>query len=103
MGVANKNPLGTFEANIKRTWNLLEACRRVGDFSRIFITSSDRAYGDLNFIALFMLIEYKIAPTCFSTPGLTHDKVLIMIKSIAQLTEAELRRGVLDAVSPSAG
>ena len=46
VGVANKNPLGTFEANIKGTWNLLEACRRVGGVSRIVIASSDKAYGD---------------------------------------------------------
>jgi len=46
VGVANKSPLGTFEANIKGTWNLLEACRRVGGVSRIVIASSDKAYGD---------------------------------------------------------
>ena len=46
VGVANQHPLGTFEANIKGTWNLLEACRRVGDVSRIVIASSDKAYGD---------------------------------------------------------
>ena len=46
VGVANKNPLGTFEANIKGTWNVLEACRRVGGVSRIIIASSDKAYGD---------------------------------------------------------
>lgn len=45
VGVANQNPLGTFEANIKGTWNVLEACRRVGDVSRILIASSDKAYG----------------------------------------------------------
>src|SRR3989339_1404436 len=27
VGVANKNPLITFESNIKGTWNVLEACR----------------------------------------------------------------------------
>lgn len=46
VGVANTSPLGTFEANIKGTWNLLEACRRVGGVSRIVIASSDKAYGD---------------------------------------------------------
>lgn len=46
VGVANQNPLGTFEANIKGTWNVLEACRRVGGVSRILIASSDKAYGD---------------------------------------------------------
>lgn len=46
VGVANREPLGTFEANIKGTWNILEACRRVGGVSRIIVASSDKAYGD---------------------------------------------------------
>jgi CDP-glucose 4,6-dehydratase len=46
VGVANRSPLGTFEANIKGTWNVLEACRRVGQISRIILASSDKAYGD---------------------------------------------------------
>lgn len=46
VGVANRDPLGTFESNIKGTWNLLEACRRVGKVSRIIVASSDKAYGD---------------------------------------------------------
>ncbi|MGR3277826.1 GDP-mannose 4,6-dehydratase [Acaryochloris marina NIES-2412] len=46
VGVANREPLGTFEANIKGTWNVLEACRRVGGVSRIVVASSDKAYGD---------------------------------------------------------
>lgn len=43
---ANREPLATFEANIKGTWNVLEACRRVGTVSRIIVASSDKAYGD---------------------------------------------------------
>jgi CDP-glucose 4,6-dehydratase len=46
VGVANRSPLGTFEANIKGTWNVLEACRRVGGVGRIVLASSDKAYGD---------------------------------------------------------
>jgi CDP-glucose 4,6-dehydratase len=46
VGVANREPLATFEANIKGTWNILEACRRVGCTSRIVVASSDKAYGD---------------------------------------------------------
>ncbi|MBD2176639.1 GDP-mannose 4,6-dehydratase [Pseudanabaena sp. FACHB-1998] len=46
VGVANREPLATFEANIKGTWNVLEACRRVGGVKRIVIASSDKAYGD---------------------------------------------------------
>jgi len=46
VGVANREPLATFEANIKGTWNILEAGRRVGCTSRIIVASSDKAYGD---------------------------------------------------------
>ncbi|MGD2180254.1 GDP-mannose 4,6-dehydratase [Lusitaniella coriacea] len=45
VGIANRHPLGTFEANIKGTWNVLEACRSVGNVSRIVVASSDKAYG----------------------------------------------------------
>jgi CDP-glucose 4,6-dehydratase len=43
--VANRNPLATFETNIKGTWTLLEACRRSPRVSRIVVASSDKAYG----------------------------------------------------------
>lgn len=45
VGVANRNPLGTFEANIRGSWNLLEACRRNPGVSRVVVASSDKAYG----------------------------------------------------------
>ena len=45
VGIANRNPRSTFETNIRGTWNLLEACRRVPTVKRIIIASSDKAYG----------------------------------------------------------
>lgn len=45
VGVANRNPVSTFEANIKGTWVLLEACRQSSLVSRIVVASSDKAYG----------------------------------------------------------
>ena len=44
--IANKNPLSTFETNIKGTWNVLEGARRVPYVKRIIVASSDKAYGD---------------------------------------------------------
>ena len=44
--IANRNPLSTFETNVRGTWNLLEACRRVPTVRRIVLASSDKAYGD---------------------------------------------------------
>ena len=46
VGIANNNPLSTFESNIKGTWNLLEACRRNKNIKKIIVASSDKAYGD---------------------------------------------------------
>ncbi len=44
--IANRNPLSTFDANIKGTWNMMEACRRSPLVKRIVVASSDKAYGD---------------------------------------------------------
>jgi len=46
VGVANRNPLSTFEANIRGTWNVLEACRLVPTVKRVLVASSDKAYGE---------------------------------------------------------
>ncbi len=46
VGVANKNPLSTFESNVRGTWNLLEACRRSPLVTEIVVASSDKAYGE---------------------------------------------------------
>ena len=46
VGVANRNPISTFESNIKGSWVLLEACRRNSQVTRVVIASSDKAYGD---------------------------------------------------------
>jgi CDP-glucose 4,6-dehydratase len=45
VSVADRNPMSTFETNIKGTWVLLEACRRNPGISRVVIASSDKAYG----------------------------------------------------------
>lgn len=45
VGIANRNPLATFETNIKGTWTVLEACRRSPTVKQIVIASSDKAYG----------------------------------------------------------
>ena len=46
VGIANRNPISTFESNVRGTWNLLEACRRSPKVSAIVLASSDKAYGD---------------------------------------------------------
>lgn len=46
VGIANRNPISTFETNIAGTWSLLEACRRTPTVKQIVVASSDKAYGD---------------------------------------------------------
>ena len=46
VGIANRNPVSTFETNIAGTWKLLEACRRSPTVKQIVLASSDKAYGD---------------------------------------------------------
>lgn len=46
VGIANRNPICTFETNIQGTWCLLEACRRSPKVKQIVVASSDKAYGD---------------------------------------------------------
>jgi CDP-glucose 4,6-dehydratase len=45
VGIANRNPVSTFESNIQGTWALLEACRRSPLVRQIVLASSDKAYG----------------------------------------------------------
>ena len=45
VGIANKNPISTFESNIAGTWTILEACRRSPTVKQIIVASSDKAYG----------------------------------------------------------
>ncbi len=46
VGAANRSPLSTFEANIRGTYFLLEACRRSQTVKRVVVASSDKAYGE---------------------------------------------------------
>lgn len=44
--LALEDPLATFEANIKGTWNVLEACKHNPHVKKIVVASSDKAYGE---------------------------------------------------------
>jgi CDP-glucose 4,6-dehydratase len=46
VGTANRAPLATWEANVRGTWCLLEACRTLGTVRRVVVASTDKAYGD---------------------------------------------------------
>ena len=47
VGVAQRAPHGTWESNVRGTYNLLEVCRRHADLvQRVVVASSDKAYGE---------------------------------------------------------
>ena len=46
VGIANRNPVSTFDSNIRGTWALLEACRRSPLVKQVVVASSDKAYGE---------------------------------------------------------
>jgi CDP-glucose 4,6-dehydratase len=43
--VAQRDPVATFETNIRGTWHLLEACRQSPLVAQVIVASSDKAYG----------------------------------------------------------
>lgn len=45
VGIAGRNPVSTFESNVRGTWSLLEACRLSPRVGQIVLASSDKAYG----------------------------------------------------------
>lgn len=80
VGAANRNPLATFETNIKGTWTLLEACRRNRHVSRVVVASSDKAYGShktLPYTEVFPLRgshPYDVSKSCADLVALAyHD------------------------------
>jgi CDP-glucose 4,6-dehydratase len=46
VGTAHRSPLATWEANVRGTYTLLEACRTLGTVRRVVVASSDKAYGE---------------------------------------------------------
>ncbi len=43
---ATRDPVPTFETNVRGTWNVLEACRRSPRVRAVVLASSDKAYGE---------------------------------------------------------
>ncbi len=46
VGVANREPVATFETNIRGTWLLLEAVRQTTSVRGVIVASSEKAYGE---------------------------------------------------------
>ena len=70
VGIANRNPVSTFEANIQGTWALLEACRRSPPVKQVVVASSDKAYGDQE------TLPYDESTPLQGTPPLRREQVV---------------------------
>ena len=46
VGVANRNPVSTFDTNIRGTWSVLDAARQSPLVKTVIYASSDKAYGE---------------------------------------------------------
>lgn len=46
VGIANRDPGSTLDTNIRGTWQVIEACRRIPTVKQLIVASSDKAYGD---------------------------------------------------------
>ena len=70
VSVANRNPVSTFDSDIRGTWSLLEACRRSPKIASIIVCSSDKAYGTQEKLPytedmpLRGLYPYDVSKTC---------------------------------------
>ncbi len=80
VGIANRNPISTFEANIQGTWMLLEACRRSPLVKQVVVASSDKAYGDQDILPynedtpLEGRHPYDVSKSCADLLSLTYAK-----------------------------
>ncbi len=80
VGIANSNPLSTFESNVRGTWNLFEACRRSPKVKQVVLASSDKAYGDQEKLpytedtALQGINPYDCSKSCADLIGASYAK-----------------------------
>lgn len=70
VSIANRNPVSTFDSNIRGTWSLLEACRRSPGVEQVVIASSDKAYGEQDVLPyheelpLKAIFPYDVSKAC---------------------------------------
>ena len=62
VNIARKNPIDTFDSNIRGTYTLLECLRNSKKIKSIIVASSDKAYGDYPLSKLPYKEEYDLRP-----------------------------------------
>lgn len=80
VSIANRNPISTFETNVRGTWLMLEACRRSPRVRQIVLASSDKAYGTAPKLPyteetpLHGLHPYDVSKSCADLIAQTYGK-----------------------------
>ena len=79
VGTALRSPIATFEANIRGTYHLLEACRlHAGLVKRVVVASSDKAYGEVEALPYTEAMipngrhPYDVSKSCADLLALTY-------------------------------
>jgi CDP-glucose 4,6-dehydratase len=95
VGVGNRSPRTTFQANIEGTWNLLEAARVLNvysaDIQSICVASSDKAYGSSNVppyhenMPLHGVHPYDVSKSCTDLIAQSYGKTYDLPVSIARM------------------
>jgi CDP-glucose 4,6-dehydratase len=97
VGVANRNPVSTFDVNIRGTWALLEACRRSPRVQQVVMASSDKAYGDQEVLPynettpLQGQHPYDVSKSCADLIGQTYVKTYGLPVAITRTIRSILR------------
>lgn len=90
VNAANRSPLSTFEANIRGTYILLEACRRSEPQPIVVVASSDKAYGSHDTLpysedfALQGTFPYDVSKSCTDLIAQSYAKSYGMAVSVTR-------------------
>lgn len=78
--IANKDPLSTFESNIKGTYTVLDAVRTSGREIKVVVASSDKAYGEKDTLpytedmSLTPVYPYDVSKACAELISMSYAK-----------------------------
>lgn len=91
VGTALRAPLATFEANIRGTYHLLEACRLHQDLVRcVVVASSDKAYGEVTTLPYTEDMPangrhpYDVSKSCADLLAMTYAETYGLTVSVAR-------------------
>jgi CDP-glucose 4,6-dehydratase len=91
VATALRDPLGTFEANVRGSYFLLDACRRHADLvRRVVVASSDKAYGSVERLPyteatpLAGLHPYDVSKSCVDLIAQTYAHTYALPIAIAR-------------------